>query len=183
MNDGHAIDITPSKDDILEEAMSQYGKEVLYIAYSYVKDHSVAEDIAQEVFVRFYQRYDSFRHESSLKTWIIRIAINQSKDHLKKWETRKLTFTNKLHDMIHPGKNEGPESEILHRETSGELHKNLLSLPIKYREILFLFYYEELKISEISDCLDININTVKTRLKTGKGKLQKMYPKGVHHDG
>ena len=183
MHEDPAYEFPFSKGDLLEEAMSLYGKEVLYIAYSYVKDDRLAEDIAQEVFIRFYQHYDSFRNESSLKTWIIRIAINQSKDHLKKWETRKLLFTNKLNEIIHELTGNDPQSQTIHKETRRELHKKLLSLPIKYREVLFLYYYEELKITEIAACLDININTAKTRLKTGKEKLQKMYPKGVHHDG
>ncbi|BCB02467.1 sigma-70 family RNA polymerase sigma factor [Bacillus sp. KH172YL63] len=177
MSEDQAYDISLTKDDLLEEVMSRYGKEVLYIAYTYVKDHSVAEDIAQEVFVKFYQRYDSFRHESSLKTWIIRITINQSKDHLKKWETKKLLFTNKLHDVIQVGKGNRPDEQVLHKETGRELHNRLLSLPVKYREILFLYYYEGLKIHEIADCLHININTAKTRLRTGKEKLKKLYPK------
>ncbi|MGM0865988.1 MAG: sigma-70 family RNA polymerase sigma factor [Bacillota bacterium] len=183
MNEEQAREYTQSKDEFLEEVMNEFGKEVLYIAYSYVKDHCLAEDIAQEVFVRFYQRYDSFRGDSSLKTWIIRIAINQSKDHLKKWETRKLLFTNKLSEWIQESRSRLPESQTIHKETGRELHTRLLSLPIKYREVLFLYYYEELKIMEIAECLEININTAKTRLKTGKEKLQKMYPKGVHQDG
>ena len=64
MNEVQEYEFTESKEEILEEVMNEYGKEVLYIAYSYVKDHSLAEDIAQEVFVRFYQRYDSFRGDS-----------------------------------------------------------------------------------------------------------------------
>jgi RNA polymerase sigma-70 factor, ECF subfamily len=183
LNEEQAREYTQSKDEFLEEVMNEYGKEVLYIAYSYVKDHSLAEDIAQEVFVRLYQRYDSFRGDSSLKTWIIRIAINQSKDHLKKWETRKLLFTNKLSEWIQESRSRWPESQTINKETGRELHTRLLSLSIKYREVLFLYYYEELKITEIAECLEININTAKTRLKTGKEKLQKMYPKGVHQDG
>lgn len=183
MNEGPAYEIPISKDELLEEVMSQYGKEVLYIAYSYVKDYRLAEDIAQEVFIKFYQRVDSFRNESSLKTWIIRIAINQSKDHLKKWETRKLLFSNKLSEILHEFTGNNPQTQVLHKETSKELHRKLLSLPVKYREVLFLYYYEELKVSEIAECLEININTAKTRLKTAKEKLKKMYPKGVPYDG
>ncbi|WJV30059.1 sigma-70 family RNA polymerase sigma factor [Rossellomorea sp. AcN35-11] len=173
MNDDHAYEFITSKEDFLENAMNKYGKEVLYIAYSYVKDHSLAEDIAQEVFVRIYERMDSFRGDASLKTWIIRIAINQSKDHLKKWETRRLLFTNKLNEFLQESRRKGPESKAIHKEAGRELQSKLLSLPIKYREVLFLYYYEELKITEMADCLEINVNTVKTRLKAGKEKLKK----------
>ncbi len=183
MNKDSAHQLERSKDELLEGAMSQYGKEVLYIAYSYVKDHSLAEDIAQEVFVKFYQHFDSFKGESSLKTWIIRIAINQSKDYLKKWETRKLLFSNKLTEYIKERKTNVPESHSIQKENTRELHTKLLSLPIKYREVLFLYYFEELKIKEMAECLQISSNTVKTRLKNGKQRLYKMYPKGVHQDG
>ncbi len=161
--------------------MNEYGNEVLYLAYSYVKDYGLAEDIAQEVFVKFYQKYDEFRGESSLKTWIIRIAINQSKDHLKRWDTRKVLISNKVSELLK--ERDIPESLAIQNESSKELHAHLLSLPVKYREVLFLYYYEELKINEIAECLHINANTVKTRLKNGKRRLHKMYPKGGHQDG
>jgi RNA polymerase sigma-70 factor, ECF subfamily len=169
------------KDELLERAMDDYGQAVLYMAYSYVKDHGLAEDIAQEVFVKFYGKMDSFRGESSLKTWLMRITINQCKDHLKRWDTRKLLFTNKVSEILHERGN--PESKAIDGEKRSELHSKLLKLPVKYREVLFLHYYQELKVNEMAEVLELNPSTVKTRLKTGRERLYRMYGEGRRYDG
>jgi RNA polymerase sigma-70 factor, ECF subfamily len=170
-----------NRDGLLEEAMDRYGRAVLYMAYSYVKDHGLAEDIAQEVFVKFYRKMDSFRGESSLKTFLMRITINQCKDHLKRWDTRKVLFTNKLNELIQERGN--PESKALNLEERSELHSKLLKLPIKYREVLFMYYYQELKVKEIAGVLGLNPDTVKTRLKTGRDRLHRLYGEWRRQDG
>ncbi|WP_175986968.1 sigma-70 family RNA polymerase sigma factor [Bacillus sp. Marseille-Q1617] len=169
------------KDGLLERAMDEYGQAVLYMAFSYVKDHGLAEDIAQEVFVKFYGKMDSFRSDSSLKTWFMRITINQCKDHLKRWDTRKILFTNKVSEILQEHGN--PESKTIEGEKRGELHSKLLKLPVKYREVLFLYYYQELKVNEMAEALELNPSTVKTRLKTGRERLHRMYGEGGRHDG
>ncbi|MCA1057204.1 sigma-70 family RNA polymerase sigma factor [Rossellomorea aquimaris] len=172
-----------SRDLILEKAMRDYGNDIYYIVYSYVKDHSLAEDLTQEVFVKVYKKMDSFREESSLKTWIVRMAINHCKDHLRRWDTRMISFTNTINDMV-KGKFGTPEQSMIEEETKSELIKHLLSLPVKYREIIFLFYFEEMKLSEIADCMDLNINTVKTRLAKGRKLLGATYQKSeVYNNG
>jgi RNA polymerase sigma-70 factor, ECF subfamily len=169
------------KDELLERAMDEYGQAVLYMAYSYVKDHGLAEDIAQEVFVKFYGKMDSFRGESSLKTWLMRITINQCKDYLKRWDTRKILFTNKVSELIQEHGN--PESKAIDGEKRSELHLKLLKLPVKYREVLFLHYYQELKVNEMAEVLELNPSTVKTRLKVGRERLYRMYGEGRRYDG
>jgi RNA polymerase sigma-70 factor, ECF subfamily len=169
------------KDELLERAMEEYGQAVLYMAYSYVKDYGLAEDIAQEAFVKFYGKVDSFRGESSLKTWLLRITINQCKDHLKRWDTRKILLTNKVTEILH--ERGDPESKAIEGEKRSELHLKLLKLPVKYREVLFLYYYQELKVNEMADVLGLNPSTAKTRLKTGRERLYRMYGEGGRQDG
>jgi RNA polymerase sigma-70 factor, ECF subfamily len=169
------------KDELLERAMEEYGQAVLYMAYSYVKDHGLAEDIAQEAFVKFYGKVDSFRGESNLKTLLMRITINQCKDHLKRWDMRKILFTNKVSEILHERGN--PEMKAIDGEKRDELHSKLLKLPVKYREVLFLHYYQELKVNEMAEVLELNPSTVKTRLKTGRDRLYRMYGEGRRQDG
>jgi RNA polymerase sigma factor (sigma-70 family) len=69
-----------NKDDILIYLINEYGTMVKRLAFSYVKDKSLAEDFSQEVFIAAYKNLDSFKGESSYKTWIYRITINRSKD-------------------------------------------------------------------------------------------------------
>lgn len=72
-----------SNEMIIDELMQQYGEEILKLVMQYVHNHSVAEDLTQEIFVKCYKALPSFQYGSSLKTWLWRIAINHSKDYLK----------------------------------------------------------------------------------------------------
>ena len=175
----HKINLSPrDKSQQLEEMMSDFGTEVLYTAFSYVKDYGIAEDIAQEVFVKAYKKLEEFRGESSLKTWIIRITINQSKDYLKTWYFRKMVLSNKIGDFV-TGKVKTPELEVVSQEESDQLGANVLSLPLKYREVIFLYFYEEMTINEIAKVLNQNINTTKTRLYKAKERLSKIYQERI----
>jgi RNA polymerase sigma-70 factor, ECF subfamily len=170
----HSIFSKAQKDRLLEEAMNQYGNEIYYIVYSYVKDHSLAEDLTQEVFIKFYKKIDTFREDSTLKSWIISVAINHCKDYLRRWDTKMVNITNKINEMV-KGKLGTPEQSLIIKEKNNELIQNVLSLPLKYREIIFLFYFEEMKLAEIADCLHLNISTVKTRLARGRNLLGDTY--------
>ncbi|MGG3593303.1 sigma-70 family RNA polymerase sigma factor [Brevibacillus laterosporus] len=69
--------------------MNEYGRRVVHLVYLIVKNRTSAEDIAQEVFVKVYRHLPSFRGESSIQTWIYRIAINEAKKHVRSWYVRK----------------------------------------------------------------------------------------------
>ena len=69
--------------ETLETLMRQYGNDVLRLAYLYVKEYHLAEDIFQDVFLKVNQNLEDFRGESSIKTWILRITVNTCKDYLK----------------------------------------------------------------------------------------------------
>ena len=75
----------------LESMMRTYGNDVLRTAYMYVKDIHTAEDIFQEVFIKADRNKESFRGESSVKTWLIRITVNACKDYLKSAYNRRVT--------------------------------------------------------------------------------------------
>jgi len=89
-----------TKDDLILYLINQYGLMVKKLAYSYVKDIGLAEDITQDVFLRCYNKLDDFKGNSQYKTWIYRITINRSKDVLKKEKYKiflhntKLVFSN-----------------------------------------------------------------------------------------
>ncbi|WP_317987114.1 sigma factor [Sutcliffiella rhizosphaerae] len=77
------------KNHLLEKVMLEFGDQHARLAYSYVKDKETAKYIVQNVFVKCYTKLNEFRHESSLKTWLYRITINECKDYLKSWNYRK----------------------------------------------------------------------------------------------
>lgn len=162
------------KNNILELAMSDHGNDVLYLAYSYVKDHEIAKDITQDVFIKLYNNIEQFRGESTLKTWLFRITSNHCKDYLKSWHYRKVILTNNMTEIF-TQKNKTPEHIALLNDEKMLLNQYVLSLPVKYREVIYLFYFEGFSLKEISECLSLNINTVKTRLAKAKELLRKVF--------
>ncbi|WP_242634603.1 sigma-70 family RNA polymerase sigma factor [Bacillus timonensis] len=160
------------KEEKLKWLMDQYGQEVIMLAYTYVKDKQLAEDITQEVFIKCYEKLDSFRNESSYKTWIYRITINKCKDVFRSWHYRHLVIT----DFVKVKKEKASHSaefENIKREEKLRVADAVMSLPIKLREVIILYYYEDLKIDEIASMLETKANTVKTRLHRARLALDK----------
>ncbi|WP_099354073.1 sigma-70 family RNA polymerase sigma factor [Fredinandcohnia onubensis] len=150
--------------------MDEYGQNVIMLAYTYVNQKQLAEDIAQEVFIKCYEKLDSFRHESSYKTWLYRITINKCKDVLRSSSYKYLIFTDYIRSkkLIHSA-----ESESIHNEEKLLIAKQVMALPVKLREVIILYYYQDLKTAEIAEMLNSNISTVKTRLHRARNILEK----------
>lgn len=170
-----------SNEELLEKLIENYAEHVNRLAYTYVKNWQAAEDITQEVFISCYKNLDSFRKDSSYKTWIFKITVNKCKDYLKsKWYKSFLPidfgWSFKLETK------DSPEEQVIEQNTQYTLSKNVMSLPAKYREIIILYYYEDMNIAEISKLTNINLDTVKTRLRRAKALLRKMY-EGVDENG
>lgn len=162
---------TEESANILSEIITDYSKDVYLVAYSFVKDHGTAEEISQDVFIKCFKYIDKFRGESSLKTWIYRITINTSKNYL-----RRLKFLNKI-NFHHPVEkaavhSESPEEIFMKQNRKEMLLQLIFKLPTKYREVLVLYYFQDLKVEEISNVLRVNSNTVRTRLVRGRQKLK-----------
>ncbi|WP_180953466.1 sigma-70 family RNA polymerase sigma factor [Bacillus sp. T33-2] len=81
-----------------ETIVANYINDVRKLIFSYVKNHQTMEDLTQEVFLSVYNNFQSFRGESSFKTWLFKIAVNRTKDYLKSWHCRYTTLTNYFQD-------------------------------------------------------------------------------------
>lgn len=152
----------------LEFVVDQYGEEIKRLIYSYVKDYSIIDDITQDTFLNFYNQFHTFQYKSEIKTWLFRIAINKCKDYLRSTKYK----SHLILDYFNNNKNE-PEQHAIQKQRSDALIYEVMRLPIKYREIIILFYYKDLSISEISSLIDLNENTIKTRLTRARQKLKK----------
>ncbi|WP_257350231.1 sigma-70 family RNA polymerase sigma factor [Pseudalkalibacillus decolorationis] len=150
---------------VIEEAIRKYGKQLTNFVFSYVKDWSTAEDVVQDSFIKAFRKYDSFKGDSSLKTWLYRIAANQSKDYLKSSYFKRVILSN----IISTKNNREKSSE---GETDDDLAYFVLKLPIKYREVIILHYYEELGVQQIANLLQMNESTIKTRLRRARTLLK-----------
>ncbi|HDR7277055.1 sigma-70 family RNA polymerase sigma factor [Bacillus cereus] len=160
------------KEDLIDEIMNKYGQEVLQLVYSYVNNKEVAEDLTQDIFVKCYKSLHTYKGNSNLKTWLWRIAINHCKDYLKSWYNKKVIVTE--YDFTYMGsQKESVEQTVIQNAEDRELTSAVMNLPIKYREVIYLFYYEELSIKEIAIVIEVKENTIKTRLKKAKELLKK----------
>jgi RNA polymerase sigma factor (sigma-70 family) len=159
-----------SSDLLFEKIVDQYGESLMRLAYTYVKNHQVAEDIVQDVFLKAFEKQSDFREESSYKSYLYRITINRSYDYFRSWSYKNLLLTDKITKIVRQEKS----TELLDITENENylLGEKILSLPIKYREVIILHYYNDYGIDEIAIILGISPNTIKTRLRRGREKLK-----------
>jgi RNA polymerase sigma-70 factor (ECF subfamily) len=148
---------------ILEDYILQ-NKEAYYrLAYSYVKNKEDALDIIQESILKALSSVDSLQNAAYIKTWFYRILVNTSMDVLRK--KGKLSY---VEDITLDLNSEVKEDTY----ENFDLQKAMDSLPLNYRLIISLRYFEDLKLEEVAQILGENLNTVKTRLYAGLKKLR-----------
>lgn len=153
----------------LATIMQKHGEYCLRVAYLYVKDWAIAEEIVQDVFFSYYRQQDRFEQRASLKTYLVKITVHKSHDYLRSWKNKRHQLFEKLH--IGASKRT-PETMLLAQHERSTLTNALFELPITYREVVILYYYQELKVREIADILTCAENTVKTRLHRARKMLQ-----------
>ena len=148
------------KEDFIKKLL-EYKDTVFRVAYSYTKNKSDAEDISQEVFLKFYTADVRFESSQQQKAWLIRVTINKSKDLLKSnWFSKRSDQT----DISQNFTMDESQSEIL---------ETVLSLPDKYKIVIHLYYYEGYSLNEISEITGVKISTLQTRLQRGRKLLEK----------
>ena len=153
----------------IDRLVRQYGTMVIKQAYLYLKDRQKAEDVCQEVFLRLYKKQPALPDEQSEKAYILRVTINLCKDVLKSaWNRRVLPMVEGF-DAPHPGLT--PESEALRGEAKELLYEAVLQLPPIYKDVVLLFYYNDLPTGEIARILSIPEVTVRTRLMRARTRL------------
>jgi len=147
-------------DPMIERVINEYSDMVYKLAYARTKNKYDAEDILQEVFLRYIRRKPEFQGTEHEKAWFLRVTINCSKNLFA-------SFTkNRTVSLIDNQMGITDEERVL-----GEF---LVKLPVKYLTIIHLFYYEDLKILEIAELLNLKESTVKMQL-TRARRLLKEY--------
>lgn len=155
-----------SDEQRFKDIMHDYSDDLLRLAYLYVQDWQVAEDIVQDTFLAYYEKFEQFEQRASLKTYLVRITINKCKDYLKSWKYRKLLLTNQFFG----GKKDRTYS--IQKEERLDIANAVLALPLSLREVIIHYYYEELSVLEVAQLLSISDNTVKTRLRRARQLLK-----------
>lgn len=149
----------------IESIMKEHTKHLLRLAYFYTKNHQSAEDIVQDVFIQFFN--SSYVENGTMRAYLSRMTINKSKDYLKSWHYRKMQLADFFDDKPKVAKD-----GVIIKDERAAIGTAILSLHLKYREPIILYYYEELTLIEISHVMKLPINTIKTRLKRAKEQLR-----------
>lgn len=147
-----------------QEFEIKYGlyKDTIYsIAYTYTHNSFDASDITQDVFMKYLNSTKSFSSNDDEKYWLIRVTINTSLSYVTSSWKKKVD----LLDSLEHAKDEANSEEF-------NYYKEIVSLPNKSKEVLILYYYEDLKIEEIAKVLKTNPNVIKKRLQRAREKLK-----------
>ena len=164
MSNGMIRDTDRQPAPELERLVAQYQGAVLRTCYLYLCDRSQAEDAVQETFLKVYRNLDSFRGESSEKTWILKIAMRTCYDMNHSGWSR---FFNRrvTPEML-------PEASVPFTERADALTQAVMRLPEKLRRVIILYYYQGLGVREIAETLGITQPSVSSRMKRGREKLK-----------
>jgi RNA polymerase sigma-70 factor (ECF subfamily) len=165
--------------------IGEFQRPVYGLVYRMVSDPADAADTTQDVFLKVFRGMKHFHGESSLKTWIYRIAVHEAANRKRWW------FRHKAHETsIEPGeaddtggnaamqnaltdRNDSPFDSVAHREVQQRVDAELRKVTEPYRTALILRDLEDMAYEEIADILQISLGTVKSRITRGRQELKK----------
>ena len=150
----------------VDQLIDAYGDDILRLCLLYLGDRQLAEDAFQVTMVKAWQQLGTFRGESSAKTWLSHIAANACRDAMRSgWfrMRRKSEPIESLFDLAAP-----------EQRQDVDVRGAVLALPGKYREVVVLYYFEDMKLREIAEVLRLPVNSVSTRLRRARALLADM---------
>ncbi len=145
----------------LDSIYLEYKDYIFRTCILYLKDYHLAEDCTQNVFIKIYRKIHTFKRKSSLKTWITGICINTCKDMIK-----KKRYIESIDETI-PDTDTDVESQMSVTEA-------VMSLPLKIREVVILYYYREFTMKEVAEFTHTKISNVEYRLRRARALLKDM---------
>jgi len=151
-------------DDSIEAVIERYSDMVYSIALLHTRNQADADDVYQEVFLVYHRKAMQFNEEDHRKAWLIKVTLNCS---------RKVT-SSLWRQRIVPLDSQPEPSVTFETRDDSELYTAIKQLPVKYRQVIQLFYLEELSINEISEILNIKVGTIKVQLNRGRELLKGM---------
>ena len=144
------------KERTLERLMAQYGNSVMRVCFLFLKDRALAQDAAQDTFIKAWSALDHLREGGSEKAWLMQIAVNTCRNMLRSRYFRMVNRGVSIDDL--------PEPTSEDRHSDDSVLREVMKLPDKYREVVVLHYYQELNTEETAEALKIPSATVRTRL-------------------
>lgn len=181
--DEHFIENLKSGDPMaFDQLVNRYSGDIYALLTRMTEDVEEAKDLTQETFLRALRNIKNFRGDADIKTWLFRIAINESRNRHRWWMRRKKNVTVSLEaDDDTPGlaeriaspTSENPETAAINHERGQALMQALQQLPQNYREAVILRDIEGLTYEEIAEALQTNVGTIKSRIARGRDELRR----------
>ncbi len=147
--------------------VQRYQRRVYTVIYRFVRNHTDADDLAQDAFIRAFKAIDRFDLRYPFSPWMYRIAINLTLNHLKK---RKLKMVDT--DIERKPSSDNPVDALEQYQTRRKVHQAIAKLPPKLRQVLVLRVYENWPYAQIAEVLEIPIGTVMSRLSRARKALK-----------
>ncbi len=157
----------------MNKLVIEYGDSLLRMCFLYLKDIHLAEDAVQDTFYKVYKNYISFKGDCQEKTWVMRIAINVCKNYLRSSWWKRIDEAVVLENIS--------VSNDADTMQGHDLLLEIMKLSPKYKEVILLFYYQNMKIREIAQTLSIPEDTISVRLMRARERLKKEL-KGWYYD-
>ena len=153
------------RDQTIEKLILQYQTPLLRLCYVQLQDQALAEDAVQETFLKAYRKLDQFRGNSNVKTWLSAIAINCCRDMNRGSWFRHIDRSVSIDTLPLRAEESSPEDDSVSVE--------VMNLPIRLREVVLLYYFEDMNTNEIAETLRISQQAVSSRLMRARKKLRK----------
>ncbi len=160
--------------EVYKILVDRYQERIRNLVYSIFHDPSVVDDLAQEIFIKAYEALPTFRLDSSFYTWVYRIAVNKSRDEMRRRKVRRFlsfqTLTDESNKELVSRLSVPPEE----RDAKEIVALGLQGLPEKFRSAIILKDIEGLSYEEMADVLQCELGTVKSRLSRARTMLRKI---------
>lgn len=174
-----ATEVQQGKSDRFGELVTRYEEKLRRYGRRFLGNHDDIEDMLQEIFIKAYRNIQGFDTKRSFSPWIYRIAHNTFVNHIRSIQRERTVLIDPdTVFAILPGKS-NPHQETMTKEEFRQLEEGVANLPIKYREPIVLYYFEDKSYQEIADILRIPTTTVGVRLNRAKQLLYQHFDKGI----
>ncbi len=175
-DDSDMIKRAQEEPDAFEAIINRYQQRLFLYILKYIHDEAIAEDIVQEAFIKMYINLKSYDPTRPFTAWAYRITHNEMVNHLRKHkQSTELNEEAQYNDMF----DERPDllEEIDKNMRAEHIHHLIKQLPMKYREVLVLHYFQNCDYETIGSVISRPTATVGTRLRRAKDQLKQLYLK------
>ncbi|QDU81160.1 ECF RNA polymerase sigma factor SigW [Polystyrenella longa] len=179
VNDARLVEeVRRGNSDAYGELVERYQHRLLRVIQRFISDHDLAQDLAQEAFIRAYEKLDQFDPSRRFGPWLFRIAVNLTMDYLRKVKRRGrwVLFSESPSEQSPDPSTSDPRE---HQDLSQEVRAVIEEIPEKYRTVLVLRDLENFSTSEIAAILDRKEATIRWRLAEARNQFQAIWNKRV----